>query len=395
MGDIENPLEALTLDQLRQRTSAKWRVFDEDVLPLWVAEMDTPLAEPVADALHRTVDLGDTGYPRTAAYTEALVNFASRRWGWEPKRSQIRAVTDVMRGLNEAIKLVGELADTVIVSSPVYPPFYMYPVSAGRRVVESPLGEDGRLDFERLEESFNLRTTGGQATYLLANPHNPTGAAHTRAELEEVARLAAEYDVRVVSDEIHAPLVHEDAEFTSYVSVDPRGYSVMSASKAFNLAGLKAGLLIAGDDAAPELEQLPPEVTHGPSHLGVLAHTAAFNEGDAWLDAVMEGLASNRALLGDLLREHLPEVQWRAPDSTYLAWLDFSAYGFEDDEPTPGVETPIQGPAKYLLREARVALTPGHPFGDGGAGHARLNFATSQAVITEAVERMGQALRQG
>ncbi|MGO1550069.1 MAG: MalY/PatB family protein [Nesterenkonia sp.] len=392
MDTTQNPLEALSLEQLRRRTSAKWQAFGADALPLWVAEMDVPLAEPVAETLRGIIERGDTGYPQTQPYIEAFAAFAARRWGWQPRPEQIRAVPDVMRGMVEAIKIVGELADTVIVSSPVYPPFYMYPVSADRRVVEAPLGADGRLDFDTLEDAFNLRTIGGSATYLLANPHNPTGAAHTRRELEKLAALAERYGVRVVSDEIHAPLTHSDHDFTSYVSVDPRGYAVTSASKTFNLAGLKAGVLIAGEDAVSELDQLPPEVAHGPSHVGVLAHTAALNEGDAWLNALLAGLESNRQLLGSLLKKHLPEVRWHMPDATYLAWLDFSAYGFDDDEPTPGVETPIHGPAARLLKDADVALTPGHPFGQGGQGRARLNFATSQAIITEAVERMGAAL---
>lgn len=394
MNSTQNPLESLSLENLRQRTSAKWKAFDPDVLPLWVAEMDVPLAEPVAETLRGVIERGDTGYPQTMAYAEAFAAFAERRWGWQPQLSQIRAVPDVMRGVVESIRIVGELADTVIVSSPVYPPFYMYPVSADRRVVEAPLGSDGRLDFDMLEESFNLRTMGGQATYLLSNPHNPTGTVHTRKELEQLAALAQRFNIRVVSDEIHAPLVHSGHEFTPYVSVDPRGYSVISASKAFNLAGLKAGLLIAGEGAVSELAQLPPEVAHGPSHVGVLAQTAAFTSGEAWLDALLEGLEANRELLDSLLTKHLPQVSWHKPEGTYLAWLDFTAYGFDDDEPTAGVETPIQGPAGRLLKEAKVALTAGHPFGEGGQRKARLNFATSQAVLTEAVERMGAALER-
>lgn len=393
MGDVQNPLEILGLEQLRRRQSIKWRAFGEEVLPLWVAEMDTPLADPVARALQQMIELGDTGYPHTGPYVDAFRQFAQQRWNWSPSRHQIRPVRDVMTGAIEALKLVGELWDTVIVSSPVYPPFFMYPVSAGRRVVEAPLGADGRLDFDMLEESFNLRTTGGQASYLLSNPHNPTGVAHTKKELERLAQLAADYGVRVVADEIHAPLVYSDAAFTPYLTVDPRGYSVMSASKAWNLAGLKAGLLIAGEEAAAELAGLPPETSHGPSHAGVVAQTAAYSEGQDWLDAAVSGLEANRSLLLELLADAAPEVQVAAPESTYLAWLDFSAYGF-DDEPNGGAETPVLGPAKHLLAEAQVALTPGHAFGTGGERHARLNFAASQAVLTEAVQRMGAALER-
>lgn len=393
MGDAHNPLEILSLEQLRRRQSIKWRAYGDEVLPLWVAEMDTPLAEPIGRSLREMIELGDTGYPHTGPYVDAFVHFAQQQWDWSPSPHQVRPVRDVMTGAVEALKLIGELWDTVIVSSPVYPPFFMYPVSAGRRVVEAPLGADGRLDFDMLEESFNLRTTGGQASYLLSNPHNPTGVAHTKKELERLAQLAADYDIRVVADEIHAPLVYSNARFTPYLSVDPRGYSVMSASKAWNLAGLKAGLLIAGEEAAPELAELAPETSHGPSHAGVVAQTAAYAEGHEWLDAALTGLESNRSLLLELLTEAAPDVKVTAPESTYLAWLDFSAYGF-DDEPDGGAETPLLGPAKHLLSEANVALTPGHAFGTGGEHHARLNFATSQAVLTEAVQRMGAALER-
>lgn len=393
MGDVQNPLEILGLDQLRRRQSIKWRAFGDEVLPLWVAEMDTPLADPIARSLQEMIELGDTGYPHTGPYVDAFLHFAQQRWDWTPLPEQIRPVRDVMTGAVEALKLIGELWDTVIVSSPVYPPFFMYPVSAGRRVVEAPLGADGRLDFDMLEESFNLRTTGGQAAYLLSNPHNPTGVAHTKKELEKLAQLSADYGVRVVADEIHAPLVYSDTKFTPYLTVDPRGYSVMSASKAWNLAGLKAGLLIAGEEATAELAGLAPETSHGPSHAGVVAQTAAYAESHEWLDAAIAGLEANRTLLVDLLAESAPQVKISSPESTYLAWLDFSAYGF-DDEPNSGAETPILGPAKHLLSQGKLALTPGHAFGTGGEHHARLNFATSQAVLTEAVQRMGSALER-
>lgn len=388
---MQNPLEMLSLEALRRRQSLKWRAFGDEVLPLWVAEMDTPLAGPVTQALNRAIELGDAGYPSSEPYIEAFRNFADRRWEWKPSAAQLRPVRDVMSGIVEALRLAGELWDTVIVSSPVYPPFFNYPVTAGRRVVEAPLGADGRLDFEMLDEAFNLRTAGGQAAYLLANPHNPTGTVHTRGELEQLAQLAAAYGVRVIADEIHAPLVYGDAAFTPYLTVDPRGYAVTSASKGWSLAAFKAGLLIAGEEVTAELAELPPEVPSGASHIGVLAQTAAYAEGAPWLDAVLQGLDANRLLLAELLAEHAPQVTYSVPQGTYFGWLDFSELGYED-APNGGAERPIQGPAKHLLEEAKVALTGGHAFGTGGEHHARLNFATSQTILTDAVERIGAAL---
>jgi cysteine-S-conjugate beta-lyase len=230
---------------------------------------------------------------------------------------------------------------------------------------------------------------------LLSNPHNPTGVAHTRAELEAVAEAAARHQVRVISDEIHGPLVLPGAQFTPYLSVEGAddAFVLISASKAWNLAGLKAGLLIAGPDAAADLHRLPEEVSHGPSHLGVIAHTAAFRHGHPWLTSLLAGLAGHRDLLGELLAAYLPQVRYRPPEATYLAWLDCRAFALHDPDAATGdhVVSDLAGPARMFLDRARVALSSGHVFGLGGAGFVRLNFATSAAILREAVQRMGDA----
>ncbi|MFD7280496.1 MalY/PatB family protein [Streptomyces sp. NPDC059862] len=379
-----NPLRALGLELLRRRTSMKWRTYPDDVLPLWVAEMDVPLAEPVVRAVTDALALGDTGYPGGTAYAEALADFAQKRWGWAGLAVERTAIVpDVMLGVVEMIRLVTGPGDAVVVNPPVYPPFFQFVTHMDRRVVEAPLGPDLRIDFGTLEETFRQAVAGGRrAAFLLCSPHNPTGTVHTAAELSAVARLAERYGVRVVADEIHAPLVLAGADFVPYLSVPggERGLSLMSASKAWNLAGLKAALAVAGPAAAADLARLPEEVSHGPSHLGVIAHTAALREGTAWLDAVLAGLDDNRRLLADLLAEHLPAVDYRPGEATYLAWLDCRALGLGDD------------PADLFLHRGRVALNSGIPFGAGGVGHVRLNLATSPEIITEAVRRMATAL---
>jgi cystathionine beta-lyase len=232
---------------------------------------------------------------------------------------------------------------------------------------------------------------------LLSNPHNPTGAAHTRAELEAVAAAAARHQARVISDEIHAPLVLPGAQFTPYLSVNgaENAFALISASKAWNLAGLKAALLIAGPDAAVDLRRLPEEVSHGPSHLGVIAHTAAFRDGQPWLASLLAGLAANRDLLSELLATGLPQVRYRPPEATYLAWLDCRAFGLHDSDTATGnhIVSDLAGPARMFLDRARVALSSGHVFGHGGAGFVRLNFATSPAILRQAIQRMEQATR--
>jgi cystathionine beta-lyase len=395
-----DPLTQLSLDRLRRRTSMKWRAYPADVLPLWVAEMDVPLAPAVAAALHDAISLGDTGYPHGRAYAEALADFAHERWHWDGLRVEDTAIVpDVMMGVVELLRLVTAPGDAVVVCSPVYPPFYAFVSHDGREVVEAPLGADLRMDLGTLEEAFVRARGDGRrgVAFLMSNPHNPTGVVHTREELQAVAELARRHRVRVVSDEIHGPLVLAGADFTPFLSVPgaENGLAVTSASKAWNLAGLKAAVAFAGPEAAADLRRMPEEVSHGPSHLGVIAHTAALRSGRGWLDDLLTGLDANRRLLGQLVAQHLPDVRYLRPEATYLAWLDCTAFGLHDDRADgPGVVSDLAGPARMFYDRARVALSSGHVFGTGGAGCVRLNFATSPAVLREAVERMGRAVAE-
>ncbi|RFU88171.1 pyridoxal phosphate-dependent aminotransferase [Streptomyces triticagri] len=395
MPSVPNPLEQLSLEDLRSRSSLKWRTHPGDVLPLWVAEMDVAPAEPVVRAISDAVARGDTGYPVGTAYAEALGAFAAERWAWtglDPARTAL--VPDVMMGAVEMLRLVTGPGDAVVVNCPVYPPFYPFVEHMDRRIVEAPLSPTARIDLDALESAFRHARSGGRpAAYLLCSPHNPTGTVHTREELGQVAELADRLGVRVVADEIHAPLVLPGARFTPYLSVPAAGtgLSLTSASKAWNLPGLKAAVAVAGPGSAADLARLPEEVGHGPSHLGVLAHTAALRHGGAWLDALLDGLDANRRLLGELLAEQLPSVAWRPPEGTFLAWLDCTALGHDDpaEATARGNVSATAGPAAAFLQQARVALSAGPAFGTGGSGHIRLNFATSTAILTEAVERMG------
>lgn len=362
----------------------KWRTYPHDVLPLWVAEMDVPLAEPVAEAITDAVALGDTGYPAGTAYAEALAEFAHKRWGWDGLAVERTAIVpDVMLGIVEMLKLVSAPGDPVIVNCPVYPPFYQFVGNLDRIVVEAPLGPDQRIDFAVLEDVFRRTARGaGRPVYLLCSPHNPTGTVHTAAELTRVARLAREHGVRVVADEIHAPIVSAGTAFVPFLSVPgaENGLSLMSASKAWNLAGLKAALAIAGPEAADDLARIPEEVSHGPSHLGIIAHTAALRDGGDWLDALLRGLDDNRRILAALLSEHVPAIDYTSAQGTFLAWLDCRGLGLGND------------PAETFLQRGRVALSSGKAFGTGGDGFVRLNLAASPEVVTEAVRRMATAV---
>ena len=396
--DHTRPLRALTLEQLRSRSSVKWQLHGPDVLPLWVAELDAPLAEPVVAAVTSAMAAGDTGYAFGTGYAAAYSDFAERRWGQGFDVDRTALVPDVMRGIVEVLRLVTGPGDPVVVNSPVYTPFYEFLRHAGHEVVEAPLTEAGRLDLEGLEKTFAAlaarpdgRTNSGggdrvRPAYLLCNPHNPTGTVHTRDELAAVGALTEEYGVRLVVDEIHAPLVHPGHVHHSFAGLPEgrRAFSVLSASKAWNLAGIKAALVVAGPGAADELRRLPEEVQHGASHLGCLSHTAALREGGDWLDALLVDLDENRRLLADLLAAHLPEVGYRPPEGTYLAWLRFP----ERHVPGSGFPGLGEDPAAAILERCRVALVSGPAFGTGGAGHARLNLGTTPEILEQAVRRM-------
>ena len=380
---MDNPLTALTLEQLRARSSAKWRRHPPEVLPVWVAEMDATLAPAIVDAVSGAMRDGDTGYPYGTRYAEALADFAQARWGWRFDMAATVSVADVMRGVVAMLGLVTDPGDAVVVNSPVYHPFYRYLSSMGRRVVEAPLGPDHRIDPATLELALADAAAGGRrCALLLCNPHNPTGTVHTRAELEAAGELAAAHGARVVVDEIHAPLVYAPAEHVPYLSlaVGANAFALLSASKGWNLAGLKAAVAVAGELALEDLARLPAEVSHGASQIGVIAHVAALRGGGPWLDRMLAALDANRTALAELLAERLPGVRYRPPDGTYLAWLDCRELGLGED------------PAAAFLARGRVALSPGPDFGTGGGGHARLNFATSPEILAEAVTRMAASL---
>lgn len=317
------PLQALPVDQLRLRTSTKWRRYPQDVLPMFVAETDFVPAPAITAALARAVQLGDTGYtPPDPGIRAAYAGFAERRFGWTVDPSRIRTTCDVMMGVVEILRRVVAPGDRVVVTPPVYPPFFDCVPEAGALVERVPLrdtGEAWELDLAGIEAAF----AGGARAILLCNPHNPTGTVHSRASLAALADLAATYGAVVVSDEIHAPLTGRGATFTPFLDASPTaarvGYAVVSASKAFNLAGLKCALMVTADDATTAVvRSLPDEVEWRTGLFGALAAVAAFSgESDDWLDAQLAALDVNRVLLAELLAEHLPlpGTGSRMPDS--------------------------------------------------------------------------------
>jgi cysteine-S-conjugate beta-lyase len=376
--------EDLDLDRLRRRRSQKWRAFPPDVLPAFVAEMDYDLAEPVLATLRSALDLDDCGYANPAGLGEAFARFAAARHGWTVDPGLVHLVPDVMAGVDLILRLVTEPGDGVVINTPVYPPFFAHISEAGRRVVEVPLARrDGRwdLDFDALEAAF----AAGARGYLLCNPHNPTGRVFGAADLGRIGALAERFGVIVLADEIHAPLTLSGTWHTPFVSLGgpaaEHGVTLASASKAFNVAGLKAAVAVAGSPAMQRLlDRLPAASQFGAGLFGVLASLAAWDHGGEWLDALLGQLDRARAEFGALLARRLPQAAYHPPEASYLAWVDVSRLGLGPD------------PARVFLDRGRVALGDGLRFGAPGEGHVRVTIGTSSALLADIVDRMAVAV---
>lgn len=376
------PFDDLSLTELAQRRSAKWSVYPPDVLPAWVAEMDFPLAEPIKATLRAAIARDDVGYATTSGLGEAFAAFAARRFQWSVEPRDTFLVADAVVAIGEVLQALTAAGDGIAINSPVYPPFAQTIVATGRAVVDVPLRHDGarwELDLDGLERAF----AAGARTYILCSPHNPVGRVFARETLRAVAELARHYGVLVVSDEIHAPLTLPGAEHVPFPLVADGAACIVitSASKSWNLAGLKCALIVAGTPSVRERlhATLPVELRYRAGHLGVLAAIAAFHEGDPWLAEVLAQLDANRAELAQLLHEHLPAIGYEPPQASYLAWLDVRALGLAD-------------PTRVFLRRGRVALSDGTPFGGVGGGYVRVNIGTSRPILREIVARMVHAL---
>jgi cystathionine beta-lyase len=373
-----------SLETLRQRTSMKWRTYPPDVLPAFVAEMDFDLAAPIVEAVGAALAIGDCGYGHKGRLGEAFAAFAGKRLRWPADPARVYAIPDVMTGVAEVVQAVTPPGSGVVINPPVYPPFFYRLRFAERRVVEAPLrrGDGGRydLDLDALEAALAAEDV---RAYLLCSPHNPAGRVWSRDQLVAVADICRRHAAVLLVDEIHAPLVLAGAEHVPFLSLDhemtERAVAFTSASKAWNIPGLKCGVAIAGSpDLAAVLDERWDALLAG--QVGVLASIAAFEQSLPWLDALLAQLDENRTLLARLLADHLPAVAYEPPEASFLAWLDGRALGLGDD------------PAAAFMKRGRVALSPGPGFGPQGNGFARLNIGTSPELITEAVRRMAAAI---
>jgi cystathionine beta-lyase len=383
---VDPLLGTCSLPELRQRKSVKWREYPSGVLPAFVAEMDFSLAGPVTSAVTAALAIGDCGYAHPGQLPGAFAQFAAERLGWAVDPAHVVPIPDVMTGIAEVVQAVTPPGSGIVVNPPVYPPFRFRFGFYGRRLIDAPLarGADGRyaLDPDAVEAALSEPDA---AAYLLCSPHNPTGNVWSPADLAMVADACQRHGAVLLVDEIHAPLALPGARFVPFLSIDHEltraetTFTFTSATKGWNIAGLKCGLAVAGAPAGVTLLTDRWEALLA-SHLGVLASVAAFTEGLPWLDAVLGQLDENRVLLAGLLAEHLPAVRYAPPQASFLAWLDCRDLGLGDD------------PAAVFLDKGSVALGHGPHFGAEGHGFARLNMGTSPELLEEAVRRMASAL---
>lgn len=372
-------LFCLTEPELRERTSMKWRTFSKDVLPLFVAEMDLLPHRSVRDAVVAAMEAGDTGYPVGTKYADAYADMAQQRWGWRPADAQLRRAGDVMNAIGALLLGNTSPGDHVVINPPVYPPFWQVIQGYRRHITEVPLTASGRLNLQALADAF--AGPDSPAAYVLCSPHNPTGTVHTVEELTAVAQLCRDHGVVLIVDEIHAVLVDPEVSFVPILSLPQAQNAVVvfSAGKGWNLAALKGGLFIAGTEASGIVDKLPPLANQSTGQLATIAHTAALQHAQDWVDQVMVEVAAHKDLLESLLGERLPGVTWQRHPGTYLAWLDCTALG-------------LSNPAEHFVRHAQVALNDGATFGADYSQYVRLNLATSPQLIERAVDRLASSL---
>jgi cystathionine beta-lyase len=375
----------------RNSESMKWNIFDEDVLPMWIADMDFQSPEPVIKALHRRIDHGVFGYGMPLdGLQEAIAAHLTSRQNWVVQPSELEFICGVVTGFNHAIYSLTEPGDKILIQTPVYPPFLNAPGEAGRECVSNQLlrSRDGKYEIDF--DDFEAKAASGVRLFILCNPHNPVGRVFTREELTRMAEICLEHDIYICSDEIHADLVFSDYQHTPIASLSPEVSDItvtyFAPSKTFNVAGLSTSVYLAQNaEMKQRLSQSMRMLLGHPNILGLYAALAAYQDGGAWLDEVLQYLEINRNLMFDFVSDELPGINMWRPEGTYLSWLDCRGMNLDTS------------PQNFFLEEARVGLNNGADFGEGGEGFVRLNFACPRSILEEGLSRMRGAvrLRQG
>jgi cystathionine beta-lyase len=388
---LRDVIDSTTVATLRARGSFKWTAPGPDGLGAAVAEMDFGAAPPILDALAGLSATANFGYlppPLADELAAACAEFMARRYGWQADPADIHPIPDVIKGLELAITHFSRPGSPVILPTPAYMPFLIVPKFLGREIIQVPMLDDGTgfftFDLDGIDAAFRAR---GQLL-IFCNPYNPLGRVFRAGEMAGLTSVVDRHGGRVFADEIHAPLVYPGQRHIPYAATSETAaghtLTATSASKAWNLPGLKCAQVVLTNDAdRKRWADLGVFASHGASNPGVVANIAAFRHGEAWLDEVIGYLDDSRRLLAELVRRKLPGVRYRPPDGTYLAWLDCTALDLPES------------PGELITDRARITVVDGPAFGTGGAGAFRFNFATPQPILAEMVGQIAAVLTRG
>jgi cystathionine beta-lyase len=369
----------------RHTDSAKWRRYDEDVLPLWVADMDFTAPEPVIRALEERVAHGVFGYGMPPdGLCEVVQERLARLYNWHVETDEMFFIPGLVAGFNMACRAVGSPGDGILVEPPIYPPMLTAPGNVGR-VCQTVFLVEGSERYERDLDAFEEAVAERTSLFMLCNPHNPAGRVFERSELERVAEICLRHGVVICSDEIHCDFVFRGYQHIPIAALAPeiaaQTITLLAPSKTFNVAGLGCSVaVVQNPDLRARVKRAGEGIVPHVNVLGYTAALAAYRDGQAWLDELLVYLEANRDYVLEYVSANLPGIKCQRPEGTYLAWLDCRAAGI------PG------NPHEFFLERARVALNDGADFGAEGEGFVRLNFGCPRATLTEALERMRAAL---
>jgi len=366
--------------------SAKWRSYDEDVLPLWVADMDFAAPEPVIRALEERAAHGVFGYGLPPdGLREVIQERLAQLYGWHVETDDIFFLPGVVTGFNLACRAIGAPGDEVLVEPPIYPPMLAAPGNAERTCRGVPLVEGGER-YERDLDAFEQAITERTSLFMLCNPHNPVGRVFEKVELERLAEICLRHNVVICSDEIHCDFIYQGYWHVPIAALAPeiaaQTITLLAPSKTFNIPGLGCSVgIVQNPDLRARLKRASAGIIPHVNVLGYTAGLAAYRDGQAWLDELLVYLEANRDYLLEYIATNVPSIKCQRPEGTFLAWLDCR-------EAVPG------NPHQFFLEHARVAFNDGADFGVEGEGFVRLNFGCPRATLTEALERMRVALEE-
>ena len=369
----------------RDTESVKWHYYNEDVLPMWLADMDFQSPQPVIEALRNRVDHGIFGYGcPPEGLRQAIQDHLRDFFKWPVQPEQVDFVCGVVTGFTHAIYSLTEPGDRILIQTPVYPPILKAPEATGRQSLHNPLVRNSDGKYEIDFDDFEQKAASGVKLFILCNPHNPVGRVFTHAELTQMAEICLKHNVIICSDEIHADLVFSGVQHTPIASLSPevsdRTVTYFAPSKTYNIAGLSTSVYVAQNpELKDKLSSTMPMLLGHPNILGLTAALAAYRDGRPWLQELLVYLESNRDYLVDFVTRELPGVEIWQPEGTFLGWLDCR-------------QLEVESPYRFFRDTAKVGMNDGSTFGESGTGFLRLNFGSPRALLTEGLTRMQAAL---